>query len=131
MEGFTASKYKQLVLDKKPKINTTQLDKALAEGLESFTFYQNPIIYSSIEELEKEINDYLVKYKDDSCKIISKVEYIKNDTDNGLSSSNSKVVLSVIQKPTENNNNYLKEQGKKFTKEPKKSSKYDKKNRSN
>lgn len=124
MEGFTASKYVQLVLDKKPKVDMTQLDDALLKGLESFTFSQN--LRDSKEELEKEINNYLMKYKDNFNKIISKVESLENNE--------SKVVLKVVQNSEYvMGNNYLKEQGKKnikydkYDKDNKKNTKYDKK----
>ncbi len=120
MEGFTASKYKQLVLDKKPKLDMTLVDNALKEGLESFTFFQG--LHSSADVLESEINNYLERYKDNLNKIVAKVETMKPYNEGGLNTYESKVVLSIVQKPTE----YLKEQGKKFAKETKKESKYDK-----
>ncbi len=114
MEGFTASKYRQLVSDKKPKLNMNLLDNALAEGLENFTLCQN--IHSSKEGLVNEINTYLEKYKDASNKIIATIETFDSDTDHGLTSYTSNIVLNIVQKLSENN--YLKEQGKKFAKEP-------------
>jgi hypothetical protein len=127
MIGFTASKYLQLVSDKKPKVDMSQLDKALIEGFESFTFCQD--LRDSKEELEKEINTYLEKFKDNSYKIVSKVETLEPNGENSAKSFTSKVTLNIIQKPVENIKSvYLKDQAKKFEKETKgsKKSKYDK-----
>ena len=122
MEGFSASKYKQLVYDKKPKVDMTKIDESLAAGLEKFCFLQN--LRSTKEDLEKEINLHLEKYKDSTCKIVAVVESFKI----GDGVYQSDIALNVVMKPTDSN--YLKDQGKKYAKEPyvkkEKKSKYDK-----
>ena len=127
MEGFTASKYEKLVLDKKPKVDMSTIDKALVEGRESFTFFQH--IHETKEDLENSINNHLKKYNDSVNIIVAKVENLENESDIGMTTFKSLVVLSIVRKPAESV--YLKEQGKKFVKESyvkkEKVSKYDKK----
>ncbi len=116
MEGFTASRYKQLVLNNRPKVDMASVDNALLGGLENFTFFQN--LRPVKEDLEKEINIYLENYKDAFNKIVAKIE-THEPCENGY---NSYVILSIVQNPS----NYLKEQGKKMAKETKKLNKYNK-----
>lgn len=94
MDGFTATKYKQILAAKKPRVNMDQLDKALVEGLESFIIYQN--VLNSKEELEKEINAYLTKYNDNTNIIVSNVETLENYGDHGFVTYSSKVSLKLI-----------------------------------
>lgn len=94
MEGFTASKYKQLTLDNEPKIDMSPLDDALSRGLKSIVFHQN--VKGMKEELEKEINNYLSKYNDGYYKIISKVGSLEYCGDHGMTSYSSKVLLEAV-----------------------------------
>ncbi len=96
-EEFTASKYKQLVLDNEVKINMEDVEKALFNGIKRFSFSQNSC--HSKEELQKKINEYLSKYDDSNNCIIANVESLMYEREDGMVITySSKIKLDVITK---------------------------------